>query len=68
MPKDHFGLPKRLAWQIVFACRCTKNDTWFRKSKILDPINGVNFLYTLSIDNDILIEIESLFAWYQKFL
>ena len=59
MPKGHFGLPKRLAWQIFFACRCTKNDTWFMKSKISDPINGVNFLYTLSINNDILIEIEN---------
>ena len=59
MPKGHFGLPKRLAWQIFFACRCTKNDTWFMKSKISDPINGVNFLYTLYINNDILIEIEN---------
>ena len=63
MPKGHFGLPKRLAWQIFFACRFTKNDTWFMKSKISDPINGVNFLRRLSIKNDI-IHASSYFKFY----
>ena len=63
MPKGHFGLPKRLAWQIFFACRFTKKDTWFMKSKISDPINGVNFVSRLSIQNDIIYAI-SYFKFY----
>ena len=61
MPKGHFGLPKRLAWQIFFACRCTKNDTWFMKSKISDPINGVYLLSRLSIKNG---DAKSYFKFY----
>ena len=63
MPKGHFGLKKRLAWQIFFACRFTKKDTWFMKSKISDPINCVYLLSRLSIENDV-IHARSYFKFY----